>query len=175
MDTGCRKWQIGGFLFTSAVGSLLHFTYDWSGKNPVVGAFSAVNESTWEHMKLLFVPLLLVALAAAIFGGHCRGYWTAKLAGALVGLLLIPMLYYGYTESLGVHVTWVDLGIFFVAAAVAFLLESHLTKHLPMRSSALQAVAAALFAALAVLFVWFTYAPPHLPIFLDPITGTYGI
>ena len=44
-----------------------------------------------------------------------------------------------------------------------------------MRSSALQAVAAALFAALAVLFVWFTYAPPHLPIFLDPITGTYGI
>ena len=89
--------------------------------------------------------------------------------------MLIPMLYYGYTESLGVHVTWVDIGIFFVAAAVAFLLESHLTKHLPMRSSALQAVAAALFAALAVLFVWFTYAPPHLPIFLDPITGTYGI
>lgn len=175
MENGCRKWWIGGFLFTSAVGTALHFAYEWSGENVVVGAVAAVNESTWEHMKLLFVPLLLVALAAAIFGGHCRGYWTAKLAGALVGLLLIPMLYYGYTESLGVHVTWVDIGIFFVAAAVAFLLESHLTKHLPMRSSALQAVAAALFAALAVLFVWFTYAPPHLPIFLDPITGTYGI
>ena len=175
MDTGCRKWQIGGFLFTSAVGTLLHFTYDWSGENPFIGAFSAVNESTWEHMKLLFVPLLLTALAAAIFGGRCRGYWTAKLAGALAGLLLIPLLYYGYTGSLGVHVTWVDIGIFFVAAAAAFLLEGHLTKHLPMRSGALQAVAAALFIALAVLFVWYTYAPPHLPIFLDPVTGTYGI
>ena len=170
-----RTWEMAGLFAALLLGNTLHFVYDWTGQARWAAYLAATNESTWEHMKLLFVPLLLVALAAAIFGGHCRGYWTAKLAGALVGLLLIPMLYYGYTESLGVHVTWVDIGIFFVAAAVAFLLESHLTKHLPMRSSALQAVAAALFAALAVLFVWFTYAPPHLPIFLDPITGTYGI
>ena len=175
MDTGCRKWQIGGFLFTSAMGPLLHFAYGWSGENPVVGAFSAVNESTWEHMKLLFVPLLLTALAAALFGGRCRGCWTAKLAGALAGLLLIPLLYYGYTGALGVQIDWVDMAIFFVAAAAAFLLEGHLTEHLSVRNGPLQAVAAAGFAAMAVLFVWYTYAPPHLPIFLDPITGTYGI
>lgn len=175
MDTGCRMWRIGGFLFTGAAGTLLHFTYRWSGENLFVGAFSAVNESTWEHMKLLFVPLLLSALAAAVFGGRCRGSWTAKLAGALAGLLLIPLLYYGYTGALGVQITWVDVSIFFVAAAAAFLLEGHLTKHLTMRSGALQVVAATVFAALAVLFVWYTYAPPHLPVFLDPMTGTYGI
>ena len=157
MENGCRKWWIGGFLFTAAAGTLLHFAYEWSGKNPVVGAVSAVNESTWEHMKLLFVPLLLTALAAALF------------------LLLIPLLYYGYTGALGVHIMWVDVAIFFAAAAAAFLLEAHLTAHLPLGSGAAQGVAAALFAALAVLFVWYTYAPPHLPAFLDPLTGTYGI
>ena len=70
---------------------------------------------------------------------------------------------------------WVDIAIFYVAAAAAFLVEAHLTAHLPMRSGAVQAVAAALFAALAVLFVWFTFSPPHLPLFQDPITLTYGL
>lgn len=175
MEGVCRRWRVGGFLFTAAAGTLLHFAYGWSGENPVVGAFSAVNESVWEHMKLLFVPLLVVAAAAAVFGGRCRGYWTAKLTGALAGLLLIPMLYYGYTGALGIHVAWVDMAIFFVAAAAAFLLEGHLTERLPMRNGPLQAVAAAIFAALTVLFVWYTFAPPQLPVFLDPVTGTYGI
>ena len=61
MENGCWKWWIGGFLFTSAAGTALHFAYEWSGENVVVGAVAAVNESTWEHMKLLFIPLLLVA------------------------------------------------------------------------------------------------------------------
>lgn len=175
MGSGCGKWRLGGFLFTAAAGTLLHFTYAWSGNNPVVGAFSAVNESTWEHMKLLFVPLLLTALAAAAFGGRCRGSWTARLTGAVAGLLLIPLLYYGYTGALGVHIAWVDIAIFFVAAAAAFLLEGHLSVHLPQRGGPLQAVAAVLFAALAVLFVWYTFAPPHLPLFQDPLTLAYGI
>ena len=46
-------WEAAGFLFTAAVGALLHFTYDWSGGTVLAAAFSAVNESTWEHMKLL--------------------------------------------------------------------------------------------------------------------------
>lgn len=175
MEHTCWKWRIGGFLFTSAAGTLLHFLYEWSGKNPVAGVFSAVNESTWEHMKLLFVPLLITALVSMLFGGRCRGSWTAKLAGTLAGLLLSPMLYYGYTGALGIHVTWVDIAIYYVAAAAAFLLEGHLSAHLAARSSFMQAAAAVVFAALAVLFVWYTFAPPHLPVFQDPITLTYGI
>lgn len=44
------------FIFISILGVLLHFTYEWSGDNPAVGLFSAVNESTWEHLKLIFFP-----------------------------------------------------------------------------------------------------------------------
>ena len=43
-------WQLGGFAFTAVFGTALHFLFDWSGKNTVVGLFSAVNESIWEHM-----------------------------------------------------------------------------------------------------------------------------
>ena len=47
------KTNLFRFIFISVLGVLLHFTYEWSGDNAVVGLFSAVNESTWEHLKLL--------------------------------------------------------------------------------------------------------------------------
>ena len=99
MDSRLRRWEAGGFLFTCLAGTLLHFVYDWSGKSALVGAFSAVNESTWEHMKLLFVPMFLAALVEMAALGDCfRNFWTAKAAGTLAGLGLIPALYYTYYD-----------------------------------------------------------------------------
>lgn len=48
--------------YTVLLGSLLHFVYGWSGSNVFAAGFSAVNESTWEHMKLLFFPVFLLTL-----------------------------------------------------------------------------------------------------------------
>ena len=48
--------------YTVLLGSLLHFVYGWSGGSVLAAGFSAVNESTWEHMKLLFFPVFLLTL-----------------------------------------------------------------------------------------------------------------
>ena len=61
-----RNWQITAVLFTLIFGTLLHFTYGLSGNNPIVGTFSAINESTWEHLKLLFFPMLIFAIFEGI-------------------------------------------------------------------------------------------------------------
>ena len=63
-------WELGGFLFTGALGTLLHFVYEWSGGSALAAWFSAVNESTWEHMKLLFVPLFLFSVAQVCLLGR---------------------------------------------------------------------------------------------------------
>ena len=60
-------WELAGALFTAAMGTLLHFVYDWSGGWGAAAAFSAVNESTWEHMKLLFFPMLTFVLIITPF------------------------------------------------------------------------------------------------------------
>ena len=52
MQKRLLRWELIGFAFTGAVGTLLHFVYEWTGGNPLIAAFCAVNESTWEHMKL---------------------------------------------------------------------------------------------------------------------------
>ena len=50
-----RLWNIAGAAFALVAGTLLHFVYEWFGGN-VWAVIGAVNESTWEHLKLLYFP-----------------------------------------------------------------------------------------------------------------------
>ena len=79
--TQIKKWEIAEFIFIAIVGTLLHFVYDWSGQNPAVGIIAPVSESTWEHLKLLFMPALLFTLIQGVpvvnpafaLSSHCIG------------------------------------------------------------------------------------------------------
>ena len=94
-------WQFIGFIFTSVAGVLLHFAYDWSGQSPLVAPFSGVNESTWEHMKLLFFPMLVFALIESRFLQKDHpDFWCIKLYGTLFGLALIPIFFIPSTVRL---------------------------------------------------------------------------
>ena len=170
------RWQLGGFLFVCAAGTALHFLYQWSGESVAAAPFAAVNESVWEHMKLLFWPMQLWAGAErAVLGGYSRGFWPAKALGILLGLALIPALYYTYTGALGVSVMWVDIAIFFVAAAAAFLAETRmLARDWRCRGGA-RAPALVLLLLLSAAFVLCTFVPPRFPLFRDPVTGFYGL
>ena len=170
------RWQLGGFLFVCAAGTALHFLYQWSGESVAAAPFAAVNESVWEHMKLLFWPMLLWAGAErAVLGGYSRGFWPAKALGTLLGLALIPALYYTYTGALGGSIMWVDIAIFFVAAAAAFLAETRmLARDWRCRGGA-RASALVLLLLLSAAFVLCTFVPPRVPLFRDPVTGFYGL
>ena len=47
-------------IIAMGAGTLFHFIYEWSGFHPLAGLFAPVNESTWEHLKMLFFPVLLL-------------------------------------------------------------------------------------------------------------------
>ena len=54
-----KRYIVTGFLFVGILGTLFHFVYDWCRLARLIGLFVPVNESTWEHMKLLFIPMLI--------------------------------------------------------------------------------------------------------------------
>ncbi len=167
-------WQMGGFIFTAVVGTILHFLFDWTGGNMVVAIFSAVNESIWEHLKLLLYPMLAVAVIEYFFWGkEVNSFWCIKLIGILVGLLLIPVVYYTYTGILGIKADWFNITIFFLVAAVVYWAETKLFQwgYTCQISSKL---VVALICLIAAIFTVFTFLPPRIPFFQDPITGTYG-
>lgn len=176
MDSKLRRWQLGGFLFTAAAGTLLHFLYDLSGESSFFAAISAVNESVWEHMKLMFVPMFVVTLGEmVVFGDRYRCFWRIKLLGILVGLLLIPVIHYTYTGVLGIRIAWLDIATFYAAAAAAYALETRLLLRCSRPSGVLELGAMILVWALAFFFLFATYAPPEIPLFQDPVTGEWGI
>ena len=69
MKESIPRWQIAGFLFTSVLGTFLHFLFDLTGGSTVAALFSAVNESIWEHIKLIYYPMLIFSLIVWQFWG----------------------------------------------------------------------------------------------------------
>ena len=175
-DHTWKKWEIIGLLFTLAAGNLLHFVYEWSGKNILVAAFSAVNESTWEHMKLLAVPWILWTVVQALVLRRSKvPVLAGRAAGLLVGLVSIPLLYYGYTGVTGQNVSLVNILIFQLAVLLAFGVSWYVQDRRWFHAPAWQIAGGLVLVSLAVLFVWWTYQTPTLPIFTDPTTGIRGI
>ena len=174
MKVSIPVWQMGGFIFTGILGTFLHFLFDLTGGSLWAGLFSAVNESIWEHMKLLFYPMVLFSLLEYRFWGkETPGFWKVKLLGILVGLGLIPVLYYTYTGILGVSADWFNIAIFFLAAGAAYWVETRRFQRGITNANGSKAAVCTIL-GLALLFAVLTFFPPKIPLFQDPQDGTYG-
>lgn len=174
MKKSIGLWQLVGFAVTTFSGTLLHFLYEWLGKAVWIAPFSGVNESTWEHMKLLFWPMFVFAVVEFFFFRDRRDFWCVKLCGTLVGIGLIPTIFYIYNGVIGKSPDWINILIFFVCAAVGYLYEIRLfciKKSYPLS----QKISFSLLCLVGLCFVIFTFATPKISIFEDPITHTYGI
>ena len=167
-------WQAAGFAVSTLVGTLLHFLYDWAVESPLVAVFSGVNESTWEHMKLLYWPLVTFAVFQYFFFREESNYWHIKSAATVLGLTLIPVLFYTWGGMFGKSPDWVNIAIFYIAAAAAFGFEWW-----AFRKNLLQwkypQLGLGVLVSIGILFVVFTFWTPQLPLFQDPATGGYGI
>lgn len=174
MKRSIALWQFFGFAFTAFAGTLLHFLYDWTGQSLMAAPFSGINESTWEHMKLLFVPLFLFALFQRRLFREDRSFWYVKLAGTLLGLVSIPSLFYTLNGAFGPTPDWINISIFFVSAAMTFWWENRLFRREDL-SCPHPNFAIAILCLIGLAFFIFTFFPPQIPLFADPLTGTYGI
>ena len=167
-------WELWGFAVTSLGGTLLHYLYEWLGKPIFIAPFSGVNESTFEHMKLLYWPMLLFGLIQYFFFRERRDFFCIKLRAMLLGLSLIPLLFYTYNGVIGTSPSFVNIVIFFVAAAAAYIFEARkfilgdiICPH-PRTSFTILIL-------IGFVFFLFTFFTPALAIFKDPIDGSFGI
>jgi len=175
MGKRLRRWEIVGWIAIGIVGPLLHFVYEWSGRNRVIAAVSAVNESVWEHMKILFFPLLLLLLMElGVFAGHYRNFLAVKLTAILAGLITVPTLFYTYSGVLGENVSSIDVAIYYIAAAISGITTCILAERGKLVGTWKQVLAFLGLLILGFFFVWFTYYTPSLGIFRGALLRCFG-
>jgi hypothetical protein len=168
-------WELSGIVFLIVVGSLLHFTFDWSNRLPLVGVFSAVNESVWEHLKLGFWSLVLFSLIEYWFIRHeTNNFLLAKGLGVVILQVVILSVFYTYTMFSAEPILAIDISSY-ILGCVLCQVVSYIILTRVSGKKILNKVGLALILIHAVLLVAFTFAPPKLPIFQDSHTLTYGI
>jgi hypothetical protein len=169
------KWEIAGFFFIVVVGSMLHFVFEWSGRLSWVALFAAVNESTWEHLKLAFFPALIFALIEYPFiRNKVKNFSVAKTLSFYVMPLVIIVLFYLYLAIFHKDSLFWDIFIFVFAIAIGQVISYRIlvAKQFSKQISSFFRV---LFVIILVIFLLLTYFPPHNFLFKDPISGGYGL
>ena len=157
----------------SIVGTLAHFLYDLTNHNKIIGLFTAVNESTWEHIKIALTPTLLWGLYDGYAYGFESNYFLAKLCSLLVIVVVIPLIFYGYQLISKKTIFVIDILSFY-----ASIFLSQLTFKLIIEASSIDFIYRYL--SCVGLFIFFgaylllTLLPLKNFIFKDPISKKYG-
>lgn len=166
------KEIISAFLVFSIVGTILHFTYNLSGKNIIVGIFSAVNESVWEHIKLLLTPIFVYNTIRYVLN-YQTNYFVMLFFELLVAIFGIIILYKVKLKIFGEGSPIINILIFYIVALLCsltgyFIKSIYIPNYINMIS---------IFGCIIIYitYILFTVCPPKKDIFKDPITGKYGI
>lgn len=141
-------------------GCVLHFLYGWL-PNAVTSLFSPVNESLWEHVKLVFWPFLGAALV--LNRGRPGGMrpWLLVLPLLCALMLALGWLYH---ITLGGEAMWVDIAIYILVMVLGFWLSTRFSG--PFQG--IKWLLPVLFTiALAGFIAWFTLYPPEGLLFRD--------
>lgn len=169
-----RRLETIGTFALIVTGVLLHFAYGWSDGSRVVAAIAPANESVWEHLKMVLVPVLVLAAVEARWVADRQRLWWAKLAEVVTASGFVVAFFYTYTGAFGVHsLVAVDIVSFFAAVAGGQWLSYRLMTSATSRP----APAEVSLMALVLLIVGFgvlTFTPPHIPLFQETATGLYG-
>lgn len=160
------------FIIISIIGTLLHFTYKWSGNKIWVAIFSSVNESVWEHIKIMLTPIFLIETIKYVMQDQ-NNYFIRLFLMLITAIFLITAfesLIYRYVRK---NKAIYHIISFYITAFIVSLIDYHLKNINPLYS--LNKISMFLCLIIFIMYLTFTIFPPRYKIFEDPNTHNYGI
>lgn len=157
------------FLIIGTVGTLWHFVYELSGGNGFIALFAPVNESVWEHLKLLFFPAAVYFIIEYFLcGKEFENYISASAIGIFTGTLTITAFYYTYSGIIGRGVMILDILSYFLGLFLTLYVKRRILKNKLFCSVTAKYLSLALVILTAVLFGVWSFYPPRIALFIPP-------
>ena len=141
-------------------GTAQHFFYHWL-PNFLTALVSPVNESLWEHSKLIFIPYLLGALFLNRDRPGGLRPWVLTLPLLIAWMLILGWL---YNVVLSGEWDWINILIYLLIMSLGFWLPTRFLHPIP--NSLWYPVLAGVI-LLGVALVVFTFYPPNQILFWD--------
>lgn len=161
------------FFILSTLGTIFHFTHSWFKNGLILHIFSAINESTWEHMKMLVAPTLLISIFQYfVIRENYSNLFNGILILFAVEILTIPLIYELLRLLLKKVPFQLTILIFYLSISLGLLSEYYILNNKISIFSEL--VSLILIGIITLKFAIFTYYPPKIFLFRDPVSGGYG-
>ena len=170
-----KKDKILSSILIIALCFLFHFLYEWF-PNPLFAIFFPVNESIWEHMKILFSSICFYGIIDYIilyknkisFNNFFFNIFATGFLSVVVYLLIFIPIYKILGENMIVSISLMIIVIILFQIISYFILKS---KHIHYINS----ISFILIIISYIIFGYLTYNPIHNYLFLDNIKNIYGI
>ncbi len=162
-----------GSVVIITLGCLFHFVYNFCHHDKFIGLFVAVNESTWEHIKIAIIPSVIWCLYDVPLFGDNPNYFSAKFFSLLSLIISIPFLFYLYKIFTKKAILPIDILIFCICIIFSQTVFYSLLS-VSQFSNTLNIVSLFGIFIIVICCPLFTIFPPKIFLFKDPVTGKYG-
>lgn len=156
------------FLIISVAGTVGHFLYEWTGSNFIVGLFFPVNESIWEHLKLLFFPTLVYSAVEFFKCQEKENLICATAKSLFWGMISIIILFYTYSGVLGYRIDFLNILIYYIAVIITVVKKCKLYNKDRVCSKNSVIFSLIYLSLTALLFFVWSYLPPNIDLFVSP-------
>lgn len=170
-----KKIKIIGVFVIMGLSVLSHFMYEWFN-NFIFSILFPVNESIWEHMKLLITPLLFYALIEYFiyrkknikFNNFSLSYGISMIVGIISYLIVYLPIDYYFGHNMIVSIVLLFLDYILISYISYCILNTKEIKYSKM-------IGALLIIFTYFIFYYLTYYPVHSYLFYDTKDKVYGI
>jgi len=166
------KLEIGCLIFCIIFSFINHFLYKWTNNCIILAPFVPINESVWEHGKLFFMPFLFYSIFEYFLFPNKKNFIFAKSLPLVICIPLMITLFYTYTGIIGKNILIVDILISFIIIFIMNIISYNLVF---AKKNKLTKLFAYIVIIIFLMLIIFTFFPPKINLFLDPLTLEYGI
>ncbi|MBE6049738.1 MAG: hypothetical protein E7214_03515 [Clostridium sp.] len=168
-----------GIPFIFILSALFHFMFEATGKPTISAVFFPVNESIFEHLKLVLYPSILYFLVSFFllkkdYKISFKRWFIALCSSVILSILTVLFGYYVFKYAFNIDSLIWHISILLIGTILGQLLAVHVYNK-SHNTSKQFVIALLVLILLIIIFTWVTFNPPKLPLFLDYTKNIYGI
>ena len=169
-------WALIGAAFSLIVGVLMHYVYDYSKQNRIIAIFGSVNESVWEHLKLIFWPMIFFGIIEFFsYGENIESFIPIRSLSIFIGMFIITVVYYVSSRLLKNNTMIINIATFVLAIIFSYFFSLQIFLNNIPYITFFSTLGWVLLPILIISFFLFTFFPPKIDIFHCPQDNHYGI